>query len=70
MSLIILKFLILNFYKIIIIENLDQRNNIIIYKKLNYIQFIFSKIVLTIIIIKDILYKRTLKKLENLIIQL
>ena len=60
----------IDFYRIIAIENLDQRNNIIIYKKLNCIQFVFSRIILTIIAIKNILYKRILKKLKDFVVQL
>ena len=54
----------------IAVEDPDQKNNIIIYKKLSCIQFIFSRIILTVTVVEDILYKRTSEELENFVIQL
>ena len=57
-------------YRVVAVEDPDQRNNIIIYKKLSCAQFVFSRIVLTAIAVEDILYKRTLEELEDFVIRL
>ena len=57
-------------YRVITVEDPDQKNNIIIYKKLNCIQFVSSRIILTVTVVEDILYKKTSEKLEDFVIQL
>ena len=58
----------IDFYRVIAVEDPDQRNNIIIYKKLSCAQFVFSRIVLTATVIEDILYERISEKLEDFVV--